>query len=290
MTHKDQKFYEKYSWGSVSIKESKDIPTLKIRYLMDLLERRERKNVTLLEVGCGSGRILMSIRERDPHINLSGVDISKAQIDLAKKECAKARIDFSVAGGEKLPYPDNSFDYVVFTDVIEHVEDPDGMLREISRVLKPGGYLYGVSPAEGHGIYWLSKKVFGRHFKEETIGHIQQYTIANLLGRVKKQGLDVEYCKYSYHTLGSIMDYALFTMMLNKKVAKMFLEKNKYWRTKKTKQTVASRIMNFFLTLGNGIAYYESVLLQNVRFSATGVHIIAKKSAQKKRGAKKKKL
>jgi ubiquinone/menaquinone biosynthesis C-methylase UbiE len=273
--HKDQKLYESTTFGSIPIKDTKDLPSLKMRFLMELLQKRKRPSATLLEVGCGTGRILSTIHERDPRLKLSGVDISKTQISIARRECKG--IAFLLATAERLPFRDNSFDYVIFMDVIEHVENPDTMLREIHRVLKPGGYLYGGSPAEGHGIYWLSKKIFGRHFKEEVIGHIQQYTVADLHRRVRKAGLRIQYTKYSYHVLGSIMDYSLFTLMLNRRIKELFLEKNQYWRTKETKQTAASKSMNALLALGNAVAYYESSALRDVRWTATAVHIVAQK-------------
>ena len=74
------------------------------------------------------------------------------------------------------------------------------------------------------------------------------------------------------------MDYALFTLMLNKKVYDIYWTKNKYYATKKkTKQSPISWIFNTALTLGNAIAYYESTLLKNTRVFATAVHITARK-------------
>jgi hypothetical protein len=85
----DKRVYEKESFGTVGIKESKDLPTLKLRYLMQLLARRKHKRAKLLEVGSGSGRILTSIRERDPYLDLTGIDISRERAS-SRRRSAKS--------------------------------------------------------------------------------------------------------------------------------------------------------------------------------------------------------
>jgi len=263
-------FYEKKSWGSVSITESKDLPTLKLHYLLKQLTKG-----SVLEIGSGSGRILSSIHERNPNLKLTGVDISKEQVRIAKRD--NPGITFVVGDAEKLPFKADTFDAVIFLDVIEHVHHPDKLLREAYRVCKPGGILHGMSPCEDHGIYKLSTFLLGWHIKEKTAGHIQRYTRTGLVQRVQKAGFRITNLRYSYHLLGSIMDYTLFALLLNKTIAKLFWQKNKYYKDKQTKQTVISRIFNGILSVANGIAYYESTIFQNTPLFATALHITAQK-------------
>jgi SAM-dependent methyltransferase len=271
----DQEFYEQKSWGSQPIKQGKDLPTLKLSYLLQML-KGHKKNASLLEIGSGAGRILASIRQHDKSIKLTGAEVSKEQLRIATRDSKGKNIKFVHANGEHLPFAANSFDYVIFLDVIEHVDEPEVFIKEASRVLKKGGYLYAFSPAEGHGIYWLSRKIFRRHFKEQVIGHIQQYEVKDLEGLSRRAKLKIKKQYYSYHLLGSIMDYTLFTLLLNKRIAKVFWSKNQYYQ-KRRKPGMVSRVFNAMLSLGNAIAFYESTALKNTRFSATGVHIIAKK-------------
>jgi ubiquinone/menaquinone biosynthesis C-methylase UbiE len=273
----DQRFYEERSWGSMPIKLGKDLPTLKLRYLLDLLDRQGTENVSLLEVGCGSGKILATIREHDQDIELTGVDVSEEQISLAARDNEGRNIGFVHGNGERLPFPDDCFDYVIFLDVIEHVDAPDAFMHEVVRVLKKGGYLYAFSPAEGHGIYRLSRRVFGRHFKEQACGHIQQFTIDGLLTIARRQKLEVQEKHYSYHLLGSLMDYTMFTLLLNERISRMFWSANKYYQTTQTRQSLASKVFNALLSFGNLIAFYESSALKNTRFTATGLHFVARK-------------
>lgn len=268
-------FYERKSWGSVAVKPAKDLPTLKLRYLMELLAKRKKKDAKVLEIGSGSGRILSTLHFYEPRLQLTGVDISAKQVQLAKMD--NPDIEFVIGDAEDLPFRTGTFDYVVFLDVIEHVKHPDELLREAARVLKKGGHLYGMSPCEGQGIYKVSTLITGRHIKEQTAGHIQQFTITDLLDRVRRQKLKIVQTKYSYHLLGSIMDYTMFTLLLNERFAKLFWEKNKYYRNRRTKQSFASKVMNGVLTFANGIAYYESDFLQDTPTFATAVHVIARK-------------
>ncbi len=276
----DQEFYESKSWGSVAIPDAKDLPTLKLQRLMEVVSARKKKDAALLEVGCGAGRILATIKKKDRHLKLTGVDISAHEIKIAKRD--NKGIAFVRANGEHLPFKDNTFDYVVFLDYIEHVDNPDRALQELHRVVKKGGLLYGVSPTEKHGFYGISTKILGWHIKEKTAGHIQQYTVKSLLKKVEDAGFTVDKKRttFSYHLLGGAMDYALFAMLLNKRFGKLFWGKNKYWKDAKTKQSVASRAMNGVLSLANAVAYGESTLLKRTRFTATAVHIVARKGGK----------
>lgn len=51
-------------------------------------------------------------------------------------------VEFQISAGERTPFPDSSFDLVLCCNVLDHVQDPAAVLREVSRVLQPGGYFY----------------------------------------------------------------------------------------------------------------------------------------------------
>lgn len=87
----------------------------------------------LLDVGVGTGRLL----ELFPDLERSGIDIS---VDYLKLAQAKGIAPF-LAKAEDMPFHDAMFDAVACTDVLEHVIDLNATLREIHRVLKPGGHL-----------------------------------------------------------------------------------------------------------------------------------------------------
>lgn len=269
----DEVFYRDKSWGAVAIEESYDLPTLKLRYLMQLLSLRAQPDAKLLEVGSGSGRILASIQQRDKMIQLTGVDLSAEQTELAK--ATHEGINFICANGEVLPFEDESFDFVVFFDYLEHIEKPRQSLEEMRRVLKPGGYLYMACPTEAQSIFWLSTKIFGTHFKRITAGHIQQFGRRELELLVEDTGFHIINENFSYHLLGGMMDYILFTLMLNKRIYRIYWTQNAYYA--RAKNQTKGGLFNFILRLGNAIAYAESSLLRHVRMTSIVAHITAQK-------------
>lgn len=97
---------------------------------------------TLLDVGCGGGILAEAFAGMG--MQVTGVDPSASSIETARRHARKtgAIIDYQVGSGERLPFADASFDYVSCCDVLEHVQDVDAVLAEISRVLKPGGLFF----------------------------------------------------------------------------------------------------------------------------------------------------
>jgi 2-polyprenyl-6-hydroxyphenyl methylase / 3-demethylubiquinone-9 3-methyltransferase len=97
--------------------------------------------MSLLEIGCGGG--LLSEELSALGFFLTGVDSSKDSIATAREHAQRMnlRIDYEVASAEALPFTETSFDAVACCDVLEHIPDWKAVLREASRVLKPGGLL-----------------------------------------------------------------------------------------------------------------------------------------------------
>lgn len=93
---------------------------------------------SLLDVGCGRGFLLNHLADAGL-TGLAGVDVYD---DVASERFAYARGDVT----ERLPFDDATFECVVAGEIIEHVPDPDSLLREIRRVLVPGGTLVLSTP------------------------------------------------------------------------------------------------------------------------------------------------
>ena len=93
----------------------------------------------MLEVGCGAGTDL--VRFARGGATVTGVDIAGSAIDLARQNFAQQGLpaDLREADGERLPFPDNTFDLVYAHGVVQYTANPAALVAECHRVLKPGG-------------------------------------------------------------------------------------------------------------------------------------------------------
>ncbi|RSK49597.1 class I SAM-dependent methyltransferase [Hymenobacter rigui] len=126
------------------------------------------KTAAILEIGCSGGPLQQQLRAAGFH-NLTGIDISETAIALAHQRQIP---NVSVMDGARLDFPDESFDVVVASDVLEHIEDEQLALREWRRVLKPGGQLLVYVPAWPQ--LWSQHDVVNRHFRRYTNASLRQ--------------------------------------------------------------------------------------------------------------------
>jgi ubiquinone/menaquinone biosynthesis C-methylase UbiE len=105
----------------------------------------------VLDLGCGTGNLIFEAARRWPGAKLTGLDGSVGMLEVARREranlpgSARARLSFIHAYADCLPVPDASFDLVMTAFVLQQVSDRMAVLREIRRVLRPGGVaaIYG---------------------------------------------------------------------------------------------------------------------------------------------------
>lgn len=100
----------------------------------------------VLDLGCGIGNILIALAERIDFIHpATGIDVSADLIRIGRREIARAglqdRIGLQVASATRLPYEDGTFDVVLTSHVLKHLDDEAllASFREVARVLRPGG-------------------------------------------------------------------------------------------------------------------------------------------------------
>jgi ubiquinone/menaquinone biosynthesis C-methylase UbiE len=150
--------------------------------VLNMVEKEYTPEV-VLDVGCGTGRLLRKVRERWPIARLIGVDAAAGMIEKARQLMPYAT--FYVSKAESLPLPDVSVDLVFSTASFHHWQGEDKALREIKRVLRLGGrfFLADIWPPLG-----LSR--FSRHFQSNNPNRIREtFADAGLQVRDQKRRL-----------------------------------------------------------------------------------------------------
>lgn len=139
------------------------------------------KSAKILELGCGQGNLWLENKDRIPKdwdIILS--DFSEGMLDAARKNLSESNhtFNFVIIDAQSIHYPDQSFDAVIANHMLYHVPDRKKTLSEISRVLKPNGYLYATTIGKNHikEIKALKKK-FG--LAPDTIFSGGSFTLEN---------------------------------------------------------------------------------------------------------------
>ena len=120
----------------------------------------------ILDAGCGSGRNMIELAR---HGTVSGVELSGASVDVARARGAGEVIAGSVLD---MPFDGDSFDLSVCLDVIEHLDDDVGALRELRRVLAPGGSLLVTVPA--YQWLWSGHDEVNHHHRRYTRRSLQR--------------------------------------------------------------------------------------------------------------------
>lgn len=137
-----EKFYNRY-WKNKEVLEDF---YYKWPHLKKFIPRE--KGIKILDFGCGKGKILSEIIKVNPYLNVAGVDVSTEALEIIRKKFKKYKF-YQIKDGEKLPFKTNSFDFIIASDVLEHVYDTENVFFELARVLKPKGKILITVPYHG---------------------------------------------------------------------------------------------------------------------------------------------
>jgi len=146
----------------------------------------------LLDVGSGKGKLLLAVAEE--HGSIIGLECNPAYISEAQKKLTDHGLHVEMIEGkaEALPFDSDSFDFINMSELIEHVQDPEAVLRQAFKVLRPGGLIYvsvpnrfGAFDPHFHlwGLNWLPRvwvssvlTILGKHKDYSTEAGHQKLT------------------------------------------------------------------------------------------------------------------
>jgi len=137
--------------------------------------------VCILDIGCGTGGNLESISKFG---KAEGVDISSEAVDFCR---ARGFNNVREGAAETLPYASESFDLVTGLDVVEHLDDDVAGLREMRRVLRPGGRMLLFVPAF----------MFLWGVQDDVSHHRRRYAMSELMKKLQQADMKVERASYA---------------------------------------------------------------------------------------------
>ena len=151
----------------------------------------------LLDLGCGYGRHAYEAFRRGARVvacDMSTPELSQVRalfeaMVLEGEAPAGGMADCVTGDATKLPYPDNTFDHIIASEVMEHIPDDVGALDELFRVLKPGGTLAVTIPA------WMPEKICWAitdeyYAPKSEGGHVRIYTESRMRSLMRGAGLE----------------------------------------------------------------------------------------------------
>jgi SAM-dependent methyltransferase len=152
------------------------------RYLGCIADRSHREHPHLLEIGCGTGDLLVEAQARG--FQVRGVEFSPSSAAKANDRLGAPLVE--TGSIETANIPRRVFDVVVGCDVLEHVRDPQAFLDTVYDCLNPGGMVFLITPSPDS----LSRKLLGRHWMEYKTEHLFYFSKSSLVRILEKAGFE----------------------------------------------------------------------------------------------------
>lgn len=240
----DSRLHKQYQ----DLEESHWLFKVRDNILKDIAKKYFKQNANILDFGCNYGHSVQLLQKLG--YQAQGVDISEGAIQYGKS----VGIQNIFLGGEK-KFNQESFDVVIALDVIEHIKDDQQAIKEIVRMVKPGGLIVIAVPA--YMFLW--------GVQDEIAHHFRRYTMSQLISLSKKAG-DLDVVRKTYLNTLLFLPIALFR--LGSRIVRR--------RTQGSDLDVNNAFLN---TLFFGLFDFERRILKhiNMPFGVTALLILRKK-------------
>jgi len=151
------------------------------RFVEDICRRVTDRRPRILDVGCGTGANLLMLSKFG---DAEGVDVSEDALAFCRE---RGLANVKLGAAEALPYDDGTFDLVTALDVVEHLDDDLAGLREMRRVLRPGGRV----------LLFVPTFMFLWGLQDDVSNHRRRYRMPELQRVLEQAGFEVERTTYA---------------------------------------------------------------------------------------------
>src|SRR5690349_3029237 len=150
-------------------------------FVADIVSRVKDRRPRILDVGCGTGANLLLLSQYGA---AEGVDVSEDALAFCRERGLEK---VKLGAAEELPYEDGTFDLVTALDVVEHLDDDLGGLREMRRVLRPGGRV----------LLFVPTFMFLWGLQDDVSNHRRRYRLPELRRVLEQAGFEIERMTYA---------------------------------------------------------------------------------------------
>ncbi len=170
MTHQKYVPALRFRWLTPLYDALVEGPMSMARMRRDLLKQMgDLSNKKILDVGSGTGTMAVMIKQAYPFAKVAGLDGDPEILEIARSKARSLGLEIRFDQGMSfdLPYPNESFDVVLTTVMMHHLsrDDKQTTAREMYRVLRPGGQLFGADFAEPRSSFGKAIRPFTRRFE-----------------------------------------------------------------------------------------------------------------------------
>ncbi len=190
----------------------------------------------IMDLGCGTGYYLFLLSSLSVKLDLVGFDNDKKALDEAKESLKERNIKFILGDSRILPFRENSFDKIVASEVLEHIEDDEKALSEIYKILKPNGLFVISTPSINYPFFWdpinwTLQHLFNAHIQKGFFSgiwnnHMRLYGKKDLEIKFKNAGFEIEdskeltfWCLPFNHYLINLIARLLYDVKISPKIA-----------------------------------------------------------------------
>jgi 2-polyprenyl-3-methyl-5-hydroxy-6-metoxy-1,4-benzoquinol methylase len=194
--------YDAWHMGAESGDATADTPWHELLY-RHLEPSRDLEGRTVLEIGCGRGELARRLTEQ-PHApaRYIGADFADTAVRFARRRTADpTAAAWALADMQRIGLRSASFDTVISCETIEHLPDPAAALREVARVLKPGGRLFLTTPNYFGltGAYRIYLRASGRRYTEGGQPICRFTALPRTAWWIRRAGLRIQACDADGH-------------------------------------------------------------------------------------------